>query len=875
MSNIKITEIAKELGVRPKDVIEKAKDINIDVEKPSDTVSEEQAEKVFNAVKKETRKRSSGGNNRHPRENQRSDADRQQPRRRRNNNSTTPRKEEDEKEDSEKSSDKKEDGEKREQRRERTPRRNPRHKEGENREDTPRIRAPKQKKLKIIKKVRPLKKEAISGNYGRLSEDAKKELTARKSSSANRKSIASKRKNGEELEIFNRDFGDENRYTTSLVKDEEEVVLLDYRDQSLFEDKKDKEVEDSFGKKKDKKKGTGKTTYKKRSHTKQSLVKSVKKRKRKVKNEEDEIVTSAEIPENIRVYEFAEIIKKPLSEVITILFNMGMMVTKNDFLEGDVIEVLADEFNVEVTTIDVTSEFDYVKDYEDIEDTEEDLMTRAPIITIMGHVDHGKTSLLDKIRSSKIASGEAGGITQHIGAYTIKHNEKPITFIDTPGHSAFSEMRKRGAEITDIVIIVVAADDGVKPQTREAVKHAQDSNVPIIVAINKMDKEGANPEMVKGQVAELGLNPVEWGGDTEFIPISAKTGDGIDDILENILIQAEILELQANPNRNGKATIIESTVEKGRGSVATVIVQNGTLRVGDSIVVASHYGKVRSLLNDQKKTIKSIAPGETGVVVGLNGVPASGEDLVVTDSEKEARELAEKRLQYERNQTLSKTTKASLDELNTMIAEGRMETLKIILKADVHGTLQALKSSLEELRNDEVKVNIISEGVGGITENDVILAGGAENIMIVGFNVRPTGVVKNLAEKNLVKLKTYSVIYEVLDDVTNILSGMMKPIEEEEDTGQAEIRQLFKVKEGIVAGCLVVDGAVEKGIFVRLIRNGVVLANTHIHSLKRFKDEVNEVKKGYECGILLKDLNDIAEGDIIETYRKTTKQASL
>jgi translation initiation factor IF-2 len=875
MSNIKITEIAKELGVRPKDVIEKAKDINIDVEKPSDTVSEEQAEKVFNAVKKETRKRSSGGNNRQPRENQRRDADRQQPRRRRNNNSTTPRKEEDKKENSEKSSDKKEEGENRESRRERTPRRNPRNKDGENREDTPRIRAPKQKKLKIIKKVRSVKKETISGNYGRLSEDVKKELTARKSSSTNKKSIASKRKNGEELNIFNRDFNDENRYTTSLVKDEEEVVLLDYRDQTLFEDPKNKESDDNFNKKdKDKKKG-GKTTHKRRSNTKQSLVKSVKKRKRKVKNEEDEIVTSAEIPENIRVYEFAEIIKKPLSEVITILFNMGMMVTKNDFLEGDVIEVLADEFNVEVTTIDITSEFDYVKDYEDIEDTEEELMTRAPIITIMGHVDHGKTSLLDKIRSSKVASGEAGGITQHIGAYTIKHNDKPITFIDTPGHSAFSEMRKRGAEITDIVIIVVAADDGVKPQTKEAIKHAQDSHVPILVAINKMDKEGANPEMVKGQVAELGLNPVEWGGDTEFIPISAKTGDGIDDILENILIQAEILELQANPNRNGKATIIESTVEKGRGSVATVIVQNGTLKVGDSIVVASHYGKVRSILNDQKKTIKSIAPGETGVVVGLNGVPASGEDLVVTDSEKEARELAEKRLQYERNQTLSKTTKASLDELNTMIAEGRMETLKIILKADVHGTLQALKSSLEELRNDEVKVNIISEGVGGITENDVILAGGAENIMIVGFNVRPTGVVKNLAEKNLVKLKTYSVIYEVLDDVTNILSGMMKPIEEEEDTGQAEIRQLFKVKEGVVAGCLVVDGAVEKGIFVRLIRNGVVIANTHIHSLKRFKDEVNEVKKGYECGILLKDLNDIAEGDIIETYRKTTKQASL
>jgi translation initiation factor IF-2 len=920
MSSIKITEIAKELGVKPKDVLDKAKELSIKAERQGDTVTESEAGKVFDAIKKSKKApQDKRGNNRENRDRNKNDFDRQ-PKRRRNNNPRINRT--DETDNKEKVSDN-ENVDKasrtdnsNERRRERphqhnnsssrrTPRyedknkqREPRERgddkerdqkeprertqkergEREQREPRERIqpRVPRQKKLKIVKKARPTQtRQRISGEYGKLSDDVKKELISKKGSS-NKKTIASKREHGEELNIFNRDFGDDNRYTTSLVKDEEEVVLLDYRDQALFEDPKDKEVEnDNFNKKKREKKGTGKGTPQKKRGGSRSLVKNVKKRKKKIKTDGDEVVTSAEVPENIRVYEFAEIIKRPLSEIITVLFNMGMMVTKNDFLEADIIEVLADEFEIEVTTIDVTSEFDYVKDYEEVEDTEEELVIRAPVITIMGHVDHGKTSLLDKIRSSKIANSEAGGITQHIGAYTIQHNGHPITFIDTPGHSAFSEMRKRGAKITDIVIIVVAADDGVKPQTREAIKHAQDSNVPILVAINKMDKEGANPEMVKGQVAELGLTPIEWGGDTEFIPISAKTGEGVEDILENILIQAEVLELQANPNRNGKATVIESSVEKGRGSVATVIVQNGTLKVGDSIVVASHYGRVRSLINDQNKQIKSIAPGETGVIVGLNGVPASGEDLVVTDTEKEARELAEKRLQYERNQALSKTTKASLDELNTMIAEGRMETLKIILKADVHGTLQALKTSLEELRNDEVKVNIISEGVGGITENDIVLASGAENIMIVGFNVRPTGTIKNLAEKSAVKLKTYSVIYEVLDDVTNILSGMMKPIEEEEDTGQAEIRQLFKVKEGVVAGCLVVDGAVEKGIFVRLIRNGVVIANTHIHSLKRFKDEVNEVKKGYECGILLKDLNDIAEGDIIETYRKVTKQATL
>jgi translation initiation factor IF-2 len=350
---------------------------------------------------------------------------------------------------------------------------------------------------------------------------------------------------------------------------------------------------------------------------------------------------------------------------------------------------------------------------------------------------------------------------------------------------------------------------------------------------------------------------------------------GIDDLLETIQIQSEVLELQANPDRNAKAVVIESSLERGRGAVATVIVQNGTLQVGNSIVVGSHHGKVKMLLNDKKEAIKYILPGQTGVVVGLSGVPASGSDLVATDTEKEARELADKIKQYERNKLLSKTTKASFDELGSMIAEGKLNTLKIILKTDVHGTLEAIKTSLESLRNDEVKVSIISEGVGGITENDVVLASDSENIMIVGFNVRPTGAVKTLADKKGVKLKTYSVIYDILNDVTNLLTGMMKPIEEEVNTGQAEIKQLFSTRDGTIAGCMIIDGVVTKGIFARLIRNGVILADTTIHSLKRFKDEVNEVKKGYECGILLKDLNDVKEGDIIETYKKIEKQAKL
>ncbi len=737
------------------------------------------------------------------------------------------------------------------------------------------------KGLRIIKKRRSslISKDDSLENivYGKLSESARQELNqkralAKKTSTVSSSSNNKKKNSGAELNIFERDFDHSNKYEDDH---EHEIVLLDYRDPSLFADESiDKKDVDLEAKKDKLKKIASANKAPKKSRNQQELVKETRKKRKRVKVEEEN-VTNVEVPENIRVYEFAEMIKKPLGDVIKSLFTLGVMVTKNDFLDGETIEILAEEYGIEVVTVDMTDEFNYVRDYDDIEENQEEFVIRAPVITIMGHVDHGKTSLLDKIRSSKVALGEAGGITQHIGAYTIQHEGNPITFIDTPGHSAFSEMRKRGARITDIVVIVVAGDDGVKPQTREAIKHAQDAGVPIIVAMNKMDKEGANADMVRAQVAETGLTPVEWGGETEFIPVSAKTGDGIDTLLETILIQAEVLELSANPNRNAKAVVIESTLEKGRGPVATVIVHNGTLKIGDSVVVGEHYGKVKALLDYNKKAISQIAPGETGVVVGLSGIPASGEDLVVTDTETEARELADKRRIYERNVALSKTTKASLDELSSMIAEGKLKVLKIILKTDVHGTLEAIKHSLEALKNEEVKVSIISEGVGGITENDVVMASDSENIMIIGFNVRPTGVVKSLAEKNNVKLKTYTIIYEILDDVTNILTGMMKPIEEEKHTGQAEIRQIFKVRDGVVAGCVVVDGAIQKGILARVIRNGVVLGNTNVESLKRFKDEVMEVKRGFECGILLKNFDNIAEGDVIETYEKVTRQAKF
>ncbi|MEA1916809.1 MAG: translation initiation factor IF-2, partial [Campylobacterota bacterium] len=598
-------------------------------------------------------------------------------------------------------------------------------------------------------------------------------------------------------------------------------------------------------------------------------------RKKYVKDKiDDEIVTHVEIPEDIRVYEFAEKVKRPLADVIKVLFNLGMMATKNDFLGKDEIEILSEEFEVEVTTIDPKDAFDYESGYED-DSIEEGMIERPPVITIMGHVDHGKTSLLDAIRDAKVADGEAGGITQHIGAYTIEQHGKMITFIDTPGHAAFSAMRKRGAEVTDIIIIVVAADDGVKPQTIEAIKHAKESGSPTIVAINKMDKESANPDLVKGQMAEHEMSPVDWGGDIEFVPLSAKSGDGIDDLLENILIQADILELKANPDVHAKATVVESSVEKGLGAVATVIVQNGTLKVGDNIVCGSSYGRVKSLVDNHKKRIKLIGPSQCAVVVGLNSVPGSGETLVSVDSDKIAKEFAQKRYEYDRHRELSHSTKTTIDELSSLIAEGKLKSLKIVLKTDVHGSLEAIKSSLEVLRNDEVKIDIISSGVGGITENDVQLVNGSENCVLIGFNVRPTGSVKALAKQSGVEIKTYSIIYQLIDDMTALLTGMMETQYKETQSGQADVKETFKIPKGIVAGCMVVDGKLERGGLVRIIRDGVVIYEGDLTSLKRFKDDVKEVGKGYECGVVINGYDDVQAGDVIETFKKVAQDSAL
>jgi translation initiation factor IF-2 len=721
--------------------------------------------------------------------------------------------------------------------------------------------------LKIVKKKKPKveenysrpQKQANVSSYGKMSEEVLAEL-AKKKKNTTKQAPTSKKDQGKKLDIFG---GSMAEVTMDM---DDQVVLLDLnateRAQIVAEEPRKPRQPRPAGRNGNKKqapRGRKVSRDKRKKYTKERQT--------------DEVVTHVEIPEDIRVYEFAEKLKRPMSDIIKVLFDLGMMMTKNDFLGSDEIEILSEEFGVEVTIIDPKDEFNYV--VEEKVDEDPDAVERPPVITIMGHVDHGKTSLLDAIRKAKVVDGEAGGITQHIGAYTVNQHGKDITFIDTPGHAAFSHMRQRGTDITDIVIIVVAADDGVKPQTLEVIKLAKESGKPIIVALNKMDKETANPDLVKGQMAEQGISPVDWGGDVEFVPVSAKSGMGIDDLLENILLTAEVLELKANPNAPAKAAVVESSLEKGRGAVATVIVQNGTLKIGNNVVCGSAYGRVKALINDMGKNIKEVTPSHTAVVVGLNEVPAAGEIMMAMESDKEAKEYAQKRKEYERHKELSKSTKSTLEDMTAMIAEGKLKSLKVVLKTDVHGSLEAIKGSLSELRNDEVKIDIISSGVGGITESDVELVANSENCVLLGFNVRPTGSVKALAKQRNVDIRTYSIIYQLLDDMTMMLTGMMAPKFTEENTGQAEVRDVFKSPKGMVAGCVVVDGKLIRGGLVRVIREGVVAFEGELVSLRRFKDDVQEVGNGYECGVIISNYEDVQVGDVIETFKKVEQKAAL
>lgn len=585
--------------------------------------------------------------------------------------------------------------------------------------------------------------------------------------------------------------------------------------------------------------------------------------KEKNKNDEEEVGIVV-IPPTIKVGDFAQKIKKPAAEIIKKLILKGVMASINHEIDFEVAEKIAEEYNILL-------EMEQVKEKEevlinDFEDSAEDMLPRPPVVTVMGHVDHGKTSLLDAIRNSRVAAHEAGGITQHIGAYSVDVNGQKIVFLDTPGHEAFTAMRARGAKVTDIAILVVAADDGVMPQTVEAINHAKAANVPIIVAINKIDKSGANPDRVKQELTEYGLIAEDWGGDTICVPVSAHTHQGIDTLLEMILLVAEMQELKANPNRAAKGTIIESKLDKGRGPVATALIQAGTLKVGDAVVAGTAYGKVRAMIDDKGRKVTKVGPSMPVEILGLSEVPNAGEKFYVVADEKTAREIAEIRKEKQREEMFAANAKVSLQDLFSQIKEGKVKVLNIIVKADVQGSVEAIRQSLEKLSNDEVKVKVIHGAVGAITETDVSLAS-ASNAIIIGFNVRPDGMARQLAEKESVEIKTYRIIYEAIDDITAAMKGMLDPEFTEVVTARLQVRQTFKVSSvGTIAGCYVEDGKVNRNDSIRVIRNGIVIYEGKISSLKRFKDDVREVAAGYECGLTIERFNDIKEGDVFETY---------
>jgi translation initiation factor IF-2 len=852
LDKVRVYEIAEEAGATSAEVVEKAKDLGIELKSPQSAVSYEEAEEITNYIMTGKSKLLKVV---------------EQPKKKAPKQKPTEQQEQVQEDNSQTQS--------------------PTHVEQkvevsdavkvqEEEKSSDGLIMPKRRGLKIVKKKEPVASEAYDAPKKQtksLSElldsnmEAKLDKVDRreqfiKPKKEKKKAPPKAHEHGHRLDVDRAN--DEFRSSDDLLE-ADEVVLLDLDETEIntkfFEEPKPLDIR----------------TSKPSSFINQpQTLRRSKKRKRPKEVKVAEEVTNVDISENIRVYEFAEKIGKSVGEVIGKLFALGMLVTKNDFLDSDAIEILADEFGIEVNVKDDFEDLNYADDEEGYEEEDSDLVTRPPVVTIMGHVDHGKTTLLDTIRNANVASGEAGGITQHIAAYTVIKNNQEITFVDTPGHAAFSAMRARGASVTDIIIIVVAADDGVKPQTKEAIKHAKESGGPIIVAINKVDKPAANIDMVKTQMAEAGLMPVEWGGDTEFVEVSALKKIGIDNLLDTILIQAEMMELKGNPNAKAKAVVVEASLEVGRGAVATIIVQNGTIRVGDSIVADTTYGKIKAINNDKGQKVKELTLSQTGQILGLNEVPMAGAVVAVMDNEKEAREIATKRAELARAKELSKSTKVSLEELSGMIAEGRIKSLPVIVKADVAGSLEAIKSSLEEIRNDEVKVNVIHSGIGGISENDLTLASASSHCIILGFNIRPTGQVKNKAKSLGVEIKTYTVIYDLLDDVRATLSGMMSAVVREENTGQAQVRETFVVpKVGTVAGCIVSDGKVIRGGMARIIRDGVIVYTGKISSLKRFKDDVKEVSNGYECGIMFEKFNDIQVGDYIETFIQIKEQASI
>ena len=568
----------------------------------------------------------------------------------------------------------------------------------------------------------------------------------------------------------------------------------------------------------------------------------------------------------ITVGQLAELMKRNSSELIKFLFLLGNMSTINTPLTDDEIELICDEFRVKPNK-------EIIIDEDDIEDQianrsfdEKDLKPRPPVVTIMGHVDHGKTTLLDTIRNAHVVKGEFGGITQHIGAYQVSLNGRKVTFLDTPGHEAFTAMRARGAQITDIVVLIVAADDGVMPQTKESIDHARAAGVPIVVAVNKIDKPGANPDKVMSELTNEGVVPEEWGGDTIFNMISARSGEGVDDLLESLLLVADMQELKANPNTLASGTVVEAKLDKGRGPVATLLIQQGTLNSGDSVVVGTAYGRIRKMTNDKGQEIKSAGPSAPVEIIGLNEVPKAGDVFMVYDSYKKASEIAQSRAQKQIEQDRSASSARSLEDMARMISEGDMKEINVLIKADVQGSAEAMKASIEKINVDTVKVNVIRSTVGTITESDIMLAS-ASNAIIYGFNIRPTAAVRKKAEEEGVEIRLHNIIYKALEEIEGLMKGMLAPVYEEVVTGQAEVRQIYKAsKVGTIAGCYVTDGVIHRDSSCRLIRDGIVVYTGRLGSLRRFENDVKEVSQGFECGMTIENFNDIKVGDIIEAF---------
>lgn len=578
------------------------------------------------------------------------------------------------------------------------------------------------------------------------------------------------------------------------------------------------------------------------------------------------------VTEFVTVGEIATMMDVPITKVIGTCMSLGIMVTMNQRLDAETLTIVADEFGYEVEFI--TTELE--ENIQVVEDKEEDLVTRAPIVTVMGHVDHGKTSLLDYIRKENVIAGESGGITQHIGAYGVTlDNGQKIAFLDTPGHEAFTAMRARGAQVTDIAIIVIAADDDIMPQTKEAISHAQAAGVPIIFAINKVDKPNANPEKIKEGLAQMNLLVEDWGGKYQSHDISAKTGMGVKELLEKVLLEAEVLDLKANPNRVASGTVVEAFLDKGKGYVSTILVQNGTLKVGDYMLAGKHHGKIKAMHDERGKTVKEAGPSTPVSVLGLDGSATAGDKFNVFEDEREAKQIAAKRTQLMREQSVRVQRHITLDEIGRRIALGQFKELNIILKGDVDGSVEALSDSFSKLSTEEIQINIIHKGVGAITESDVMLAS-ASDAIIIGFNVRPAGNARQLADKEEIDIRFYSIIYAAIDDLKDAMEGMLAPEMKEEVNGTAEIREIFKIsKVGSIAGCMVVDGKILRSSKVRIIRQGVVVHTGDLIALKRFKDDVKEVAKGYDCGIQIKNFNDIEIDDVIESFHEVAIKKKL